>query len=490
MRPKWPDRVRRLLFLGLCTISCASPSTFDPQQPIDGDVYRPVLWDTSDESYRDTMSLDATDVALDTTTSHPWSLANPTEIAGPFTLDEWGASPFLSPSPDLDLLSLPSFSVGRELFVATWTPTPGSKPTIDGLGPVFNAPACLTCHPANGRPPSLAADGSINEGVLLRLAIDNGPHPEWGMQLQPQSIPGVPAEPTPRWYPGDTLPAFADVHSRSPRPSFTFDPPISPVPVIGARQAPHLAGMGLLEAVPVNMLAEWNDPDDSDGDGISGRLAVLETGAIGRFGWKAVHPTLRTQTASAFAADMGITSVEQPADDCTEKQPTCVDNASSSANEVSSDGLDAVASFMRHLGVPRARYIRDDPAVQKGFDLFINIQCAACHRPTLQTAKGELAVSNIQFNPFTDLLLHDMGDGLSESLPEGDAAPNEWRTPPLWGLGLVASSKYARFLHDGRAKTLADAIEWHGGEAENSRAAFLALSTEDRSILLTFLQSL
>lgn len=429
----------------------------------------------------------------------PPPLPDPAAIAGPLTITAWGTRPFLTPA-SIDEVLQSGFSIGREFFVATWVVAPSAtRPNLDGLGPLLHATSCLACHPATGRPPTLGADGSVAVGMLFRLARPDGAgglttDPIFGGQLQPAAIPGVAAE-------GSVHATFPDapppgVSTASRRPTFAITTAadygaLAPTTRAGARLSPQLAGMGLLEAIADDTLLALEDPLDADGDGVSGRVARLPGGALGRFGWKAVQPSLRGQTAGAFAGDMGITSTAR-ADDCTTNQPACLAAPSGGAPEIVDADVEAVDIFMRFLGVPAARRDNADPRITRGQWLFFAVGCDACHRSTLRTAPTATpaVLADVTFHPYTDLLLHDLGAGLADPLGEGAATAAEWRTPPLWGLGLVAADPAARFLHDGRAATIADAILWHGGEATAARDRFAALSPDDRDALLAFLQSL
>ena len=268
--------------------------------------------------------------------------------------------------------------------------------------------------------------------------------------------------------------------------------------MISPRLAPPVFGGGLLEAVPEAVLERLADPDDKNGDGISGRVNHVtdrRTGrkAVGRFGWKANEATLRGQAAEAFAGDMGITSAEHPAENYTDDQAAKLrDFPDGGKPEAETLIMDRMESYLRGLAVP-ARRNMGDPAVTRGGVLFQSLNCTACHTPVLQTAADyplpELRDQTIR--PFTDLLLHHMGPDLADGRPDGEATGTEWRTPPLWGLGLNATvNGNTFFLHDGRARTTQEAILWHGGEAQASRDAFKKLSKEDRSAVLTFLDSL
>ncbi len=422
----------------------------------------------------------------------------PTTIAGPLTITTWGDRPFLSPASIDEVLDT-RFSIGREFFVAAWVVAPNAtRPNIDGLGPLLHAPSCVACHPIDRRAPSLEPDGTVGVGLLFRLATPGpaglAPDPVLGVQLQPSGIPGVPAEAIISHTAGALPPYGGSAASAKPVFTFAIDPAYGAMAAdtrAGARLSPQLLGMGLLEAVADDAILALEDPDDIDGDGVSGRAARLAGGAIGRFGWKAVHPALAPQTLAAFANDIGIASADVP-DDCTPSQHACRAAAHGGDPELASADATAVDTFMRLLGVPAARRTVGDPHVERGHEVFVTAGCASCHQPTLTTrATARPAIlASVTFYPYTDLLLHDLGPALADELGEGDASASEWRTPPLWGIGLVESQPGGRFLHDGRAASIADAIRWHGGEAQLSAEAFAALSIADEDALLTFLRSL
>lgn len=240
------------------------------------------------------------------------------------------------------------------------------------------------------------------------------------------------------------------------------------------------------------------DPDDVDGDGISGRVNVVwaadeKKSVIGRFGWKANVATLRHQNAAAALGDMGITSTLFPQDQCMPSQEACIIEAANVADppELVQPFFDPLLTYTRLIAVPQQRDA-DAAAVKSGAAAFRDIGCASCHMPTLFTGPSDIAVLAHQvIHPYTDLLLHDMGDGLADGRPDFEASGREWRTPPLWGIGLAeAVGGFARFLHDGRARSLAEAILWHGGEAEAAKQAFIRFDRQQRADLLAFLNSL
>ena len=409
----------------------------------------------------------------------------PEDIAGPLTISGYGPRPFLTPA-SVDQVLQTGYSFGREFFVAAWVPAPNAtRPNLDGLGPLLHAESCVACHPATGRPVTFTDDGGVDVGILFRLVGASGADPIFGGQLQPRGLPGIPAEALITWSQnGDASLAF---HFALEPAYGEFAPTTRALP----RLSPHLAGMGLLEAVPDAALLAMEDPDDLDGDGISGRAARLaDDGGVGRFGWKAVQPTLASQSGAAFAGDMGISSPGHP-EDCTPAQLACRTAPNGGAPEAPREDLDAVAFFMRYLGVPAARRTANDARVNRGHALFEYAGCASCHRPSLRTSStAPERLRDVTFYAYTDLLLHDLGPALADPIGEGAAEPAEWRTPPLWGLGIVEQDRHARFLHDGRAATLREAIRWHGGEAQRARDRVENLSASDVDALLTFVRSL
>jgi CxxC motif-containing protein (DUF1111 family) len=356
----------------------------------------------------------------------------------------------------------------------------------DGLGPIFVAASCEQCHVGDGKGHpafNLRRFGAYGTGGFDPLASLGGP------QLQHRSIPG---------YPPEEIPAAATAVA-------TFNPPA-------------VTGLGFLDAVDDSTLIALADPNDTDGDGISGRLQLhapsplieevlaLEAvgspdpGArgtpvggmyIGRFGKKALTVNLLHQTVGAYQQDIGITSDLLPED---LYHPTAGSRASDQVPdpEVSSSTVADVVFYLKTLRAPSRREA-DHPDVLAGEQLFADVGCVGCHVPTLTTGRSEIPVlDRAEFHPYTDLLLHDMGPGLDDGYTEGSALSSEWRTPPLWGIGIQQNFQGGRafFLHDGRASTLQQAIELHGGEAAASRDDFLALPVADRERLLRFLGSL
>ena len=256
-------------------------------------------------------------------------------------------------------------------------------------------------------------------------------------------------------------------------------------------------GLGLLEAIPEETLKAWADPDDADQDGISGRINYVDnvlTGelSVGRFGWKSNQPTLRQQSASAFFGDIGITSPMFPEENRSSHQPEAMQAVSGGQPELSKEFLDKLTFYVQTLAVPARRNL-DDPMVIRGEQVFKQANCTACHKPEVITGVHDEveALSLQKIRPYTNLLLHDMGPGLADHRPDFQANGREWRTPPLWGIGLVKTvNKHTFFLHDGRARNLMEAILWHGGEAEASKEYVRQLPKADREALIAFLESL
>lgn len=420
-----------------------------------------------------------------------------------------GANAFTLPAENITDEHESLFFSGNSFFNQPWVQAPASTESRDGLGPLFNARSCAACHfkDGRGRPP-LAPDEDF-VGVLLRLSLPGrGPHgepvpePAYGGQLQPFSIHGVPAEGTPRVTYRELPGTYADGAPYNLRePTYEIGGlaygPMDPGVLLSPRAAPAVIGLGLLEAIPLSRLEALADPEDANGDGISGRLnhvwdAAAGRHAPGRFGWKAEQPSVRQQSAEAFLGDLGITSSLLPAQGCTSAQVDCQDAISGGEPEIADPLLDRVELYSQLLAVPLRRDWEDE-TVLRGKRLFQQAGCGGCHVSRHETGvvDGLPEVSGQVIWPYTDLLLHDMGEGLSDHRPTFEAEGAEWRTPPLWGLGFYQTvNGHQLLLHDGRARGVAEAILWHGGEAGASREAFREMSAEQRQALLKFVESL
>ncbi|MCT7654291.1 c-type cytochrome [Oceanimonas sp. NS1] len=442
--------------------------------------------------------------------------ANPAKPGGETTTTKTGANAFSMPAANLSFDKRLDFSVGNSFFRNPWVAAPATTDARDGLGPLFNTNACQSCHVKDGRghPPAFDGDNAVSMLVRLSIPADESeqhrdylrtlgvvPHPVYGGQLQDMAIPGAVPEGKVRIdYSTNTVRFHDGDRVELRRPHLTIEQTGHGEPgeqlLTSARIAPPMIGLGLLEAIPESALLAREDPQDHNNDGIRGHANRVWSNAqnatvIGRFGWKAGQPSLRQQNAGAFAGDMGLTSNLVPADDCTAAQ-ACEQYPDGGKPEVSDDILDSVTFYSQHLAVPARRNL-DDPNVQAGERLFLALGCASCHTPSYTTGEhASPALSHQTIYPYTDLLLHDMGEDLADTRPEFAASGREWRTPPLWGLGYadeVAGSP-ARYLHDGRARTPLEAVLWHGGEAEAARNRVLAASAEERKQLIAFLESL
>ena len=419
-----------------------------------------------------------------------------------------------------------TFKLGNGIFRKLWVSSPASTKASDGLGPYYNARACQRCHLKDGRghPPTGPDDTFVS--MLFRVGIPANttaqrtgltshrestfPHPAYGGQIQDVAIQGFPAEAKPSIkYEEVKVELNGGEMASLRKPAYQFsDLAFGPLPqdlMISPRIANPMIGLGLLEAIPDEALLELADPDDSDGDGISGRPNKVwdiraKAVRLGRFGWKAGQPTVEQQASAAFLGDMGLSTslFPFPAGDCMPENARCLAaphgaDAITGAAEVTDKMLELVTFYARHLAVP-ARVRARDENVLKGKALFWDAGCAACHTPRHVTGKSNdipKALRRQVIWPHTDLLLHDLGPGLADGFTEGVASGSEWRTPPLWGIGhTMAVSKHTQFLHDGRARNLLEAILWHGGEAEASRNRVVDMMPAERQLLLDYLNSL
>lgn len=414
------------------------------------------------------------------------------------------------------------FKLGNALFRKTWVASPSSTLASDGLGPLYNARACQDCHIKDGRghPPEGPDDGRVS--MFLRLSVPGGtpediegwlatrPDPIYGGQLQDLAAPGHAAEGRMDVSYTEQPVTLADGTTVSLRaPTYGLADPAYGAPhpdlMLSPRVAPQMIGLGLLEAIPAADILALADPDDRDGDGISGRPQIVpsvEFGVpmLGRFGLKGGAPTVREQSAAAFSGDMGLSTVlhPDPWGDCTAAESACrsapdgQEPGIRDGLEVDGKSLDLVTFYARNLAVPERRRV-DDPQVLQGKEVFHSLNCQSCHTPKHVTHRldGQPEQSFQLIWPYTDLLLHDMGPGLADNRPEGRATGSEWKTPPLWGIGLTKLvSGHSYFLHDGRARSVLEAVLWHGGEAEAARDGVIALPAADRDALIAFLESL
>lgn len=365
---------------------------------------------------------------------------------------------FDAPFAELSAGELRVFLTGDAEFSRRFAPS-------TGLGPVFNNASCFSCHSADGRgriENSLIRLGTPDNGFLAHLG---------GPQIQDRAIAGAIAEAVP-----DGVP-------------------------LSRRLPPPVFGMGLIEAIPEASILANADPDDANGDGISGRpnwvslhdyvpggTAGAARTALGRFGRKAQTATLLEQVVEAYHQDMGITSEFRPVENVNLRAPVSDDLAADP--EVPAATVHAVVHYVRALAPPAPG--ADTPARRTGAARFTSVGCAACHTPSFTTGSPSLgALAGRKVEAYSDFLLHDMGEALSDQRPDGQASGREWRTPPLWGLRLMRRflDGDAFLMHDGRARTVESAILLHGGEGQRARDAFAALDPASRRALLDFVES-
>lgn len=434
---------------------------------------------------------------------------------------------FLQSAANLSFEHRLDFKIGESIFDKLWVFSPSSTQASDGLGPLHNARSCMGCHIRGGRghvpEGNWPADNSIS--MLMRLSIpaqnaaqqallDSGkapfiPEPTYGTQLQDFALQGMNAEGRIHIEYQERTVLLKDgtkVSLRAPKYKVVDlgYGPLHPKTQLSVRVANPMIGLGLLEAIAARDILSLTDADDSNEDGISGRANWVwqessQSLALGRFGWKAGNPTLEQQNSGAFATDMGLSTSlfkQRYAGDCTVLQVACLkapDGRSKHLGdlEVAPQMSTAMALFVRNIAVPK-RIDVASAAVLAGKAIFYKSGCIACHQPAFITADTEFKEQAKQLIwPYTDMLLHDMGEALADHRPEFKATGFEWRTAPLWGIGLTAKvSGETEFLHDGRARSLLEAILWHGGEAQASRDNVVNMSGTLRAQLITFLESL
>ena len=438
---------------------------------------------------------------------------------GSATVRKTDQNAFSLPSANLPPSRRVDFSVGNSFFRNPWVIAPSTTTARDGLGPLFNTNACQGCHIKDGRGHPPEPDDANAVSMLVRLSIPDAPayakvieqlgvvpEPVYGGQFQDMAVPGVAPEGKVRVNYTPVKVSFEDgteVELRKPSLNITQlnYGPMHPDTRFSARVAPPMIGLGLLEAIPEEAILANAEAQAKAKEGIAGRPNrvwddVQQKTVLGRFGWKAGQPNLNQQNVHAFSGDMGLTTRLRPFDDCTDAQIACKQapngNGPDGEPEVSDNILRLVLFYSRNLAVPARRDV-SAPEVLAGKNLFYQAGCQSCHTPKYTTAANaaEPELANQVIRPYSDLLLHDMGDGLADNRSEFQAGGRDWRTPPLWGIGLTqAVSGHTQFLHDGRARNLLEAVLWHGGEASAARQQVLSFNAEQRAALLAFLNSL
>lgn len=390
--------------------------------------------------------------------------------------------------------------VGDAIFNQTFVSAPA--PQFPGLGPRYNNVSCISCHHNDGKGTPTA--GSVTSSLLTRISIPGmdihgAPleAPEFGNQLQDKAISGwkpeiklnIDYQEQPFTYPDGSTTTLR-------KPIYTITQPFSPLPAsyhISVRLAPPVFGLGLIDLIPEDAILKNADPNDMDEDGISGRPnyvynSFLQKIELGKYGLKANTGSILIQVAAAFVQDMGVTNYVFK----NENNITDPNAGNNITPDITDSVFDATVFYVRTLAVPARRDVEDATAL-RGEQLFAQIKCSSCHIPTFQTGVDVRlkALSNQRIHPYTDLLLHDMGDALADGRPDYQADGNEWKTPALWGVGLFPKTNGTPFyLHDGRARSIEEAILWHGGEAQKSKDDFAKLSKEERKALIKFVESL
>lgn len=433
------------------------------------------------------------------------------------------ADAFSQSSANITFKNELSFRVGNGIFRKLWVGAPSSTKGSDGLGPLYNARACQNCHIKDGRGHMPSGPDASRVSAFLRLSVPGGPpnplipdhtptnpDPVYGGQLQDLALAGFLSEARMGVSWTENPVELADGTTVSLRvPGYRIENPAYGPPhaglMISPRVAPQMIGLGLLEAVPVADILALADPADTNEDGISGRPQItwsyqFDRPMLGRFGHKAGNATIFEQSAAAFSGDMGLSTplFPDPSGDCTEAETDCrratpgEEPDIRDGREVDMLSMEMVDFYARNLAVPERRNLTD-PQVLRGKEIAYSIGCTSCHNPKFVTSRlrNQPEQSFQLIWPYTDLLLHDMGDGLADHRPESRANGREWRTAPLWGISLNKQvTGVESYLHDGRARTLLEAVLWHGGEAQAARDKVVSLSTEDREALVAWLGSL
>ncbi len=423
---------------------------------------------------------------------------------GQATVFDASSQAFEMPIPTLSADELDRFLAGDATFEQVFVTPPAD--VNPGAGPVFSQTSCVGCHLRDGRGRgAFGSEPPFVGSMLMRVSLPGftqhggpAPVPGFGVQLGDRANFGVEPEARVQVSSFETVEILAgDEEVYLKHPVYDIVDPYQPLPagvLLSARMAPPVFGRGPLEAISESDILARSDPADADGDGISGRpnyVYNFRTGRteLGRFGLKANNPDILQQVASAYNEDMGVTSPYFPRESVWgQTQHDGLDDDP----EIGQETLDVTTFYIQTLAVP-ARRNWDDAQVIRGENLFESTGCAACHTITFQTGGHAIAsLSGQIIHPYTDLLLHDMGDALADNRPDFEANGREWKTPALWGIGLTETVNGipAGFLHDGRAETLLEAIMFHGGEAERSREKVRRLSGANREALLAFLRSL
>lgn len=385
--------------------------------------------------------------------------------------------------PGLDYGTEDLVVIGRSFINIPWVESPAATTARDGLGPLFNANTCVACHDRNGAGGGYLANGVVPRSTVIQLhnkTLDGWQaDPTYGSQVSVNGSSDVPAEAkyTINWH-------TSQLDARLRFPTIAFEQlnygPLHEDTQAQLIRAPALTGLGLLKAIPAEQIMAKADANDANQDGISGRTVMVwspsnNSKQLGRFGWKNTTSHVIDQSGKAALLDMGLTNPLFAEENCTPLQTLCLQAHKSEQHDLPGQRLIGMDVYLTNLLIPKPVAQHDE-----GQALFGHLSCNACHSNDYTTDTGQ------QVPAYTDLLLHDMGPGLSAVGP----LAQEWRTAPLWGLGLTKHLPQPGYLHDGRAHTLTEAILWHGGEAQASREAYNALTPEQQQQLIDFLESL
>ena len=429
--------------------------------------------------------------------------------AGRLTTSILGANAFDQPVPGLPTNTDLLFFVGNSLFRQNWVSSPASTTARDGLGPTFNARACSACHNKDGRGLPLEQNQEFSAGFLMRISESGtndfgGPKPvaNYGTQLQDRGNLSIPFEAKVnityeiikgQFKDGETYELRKPIYTIT-REQFGSLQQVLTSPRVGQQ----VIGLGLIDALSKEDILANTDEFDRDGDGISGKANYVwnhttNQSELGRFGWKSNQPTLRQQVADAFNGDMGLTTSIFPDKNCPSPQLDCLNAPNGGSPEVTDKSLNNLMIYASSLSVPIRRNY-EDQNVLKGKKLFRDLKCNSCHTEVFTTSNNydfNTLLENVTIRPFSDFLLHDMGSDLADNRPDFLATGNEWRTQPLWGIGMIKEvNRHTFLLHDGRARNIEEAILWHGGEAEASKNRYKNLTKKERQNLLAFINSL
>jgi len=420
--------------------------------------------------------------------------------------DRASQNSLLIPIDNLNDEELDKFYLGKSFFRIPWVEAPSATTARDGLGALFNANSCTSCHKKNGEGDVYNKNGFTSRSLVVRLSIDSNkseyrdvlekdgfiPEPNYGSQLSINSVHGVKPE-------GKAEVKYQKIDIKlSENETVILNKPIVSLKNlnygelnkstnISLRKAPALIGLGLIELISDREILKNVDEFDKNSDGISGKANYIYSKEsnkteLGRYTYKASSSSIKLQSALALHNDMGLTTDILPFENCTKSQKACLNAPKGVDIDVPNHRLEAIEFYLTNLKTYRAKETKE---FRENRELFNKIGCVKCHVDSFETKKG------FKIAPYSDFLLHDMGEGLSDGRSEFLAEKNEWRTTPLWGISIRKKlKKNLTYLHDGRAKSLKEAILWHGGEAEASKEAFKNLPKVKREKIIKFLGEL